>query len=247
MSKSNHNVDKTLSEQEARALAEQEARARAEQEAMEQEARARAEQEAAEQAALAQALEAMAREEYLREASRDKTSAELETEALELEASLKDTVQAAQAKMDATVRKMQAKMDATVLDIQSRIDAKRKAAAAAREREEEQARMAFNAKFVEASKGIAVADCIREGGTVYDCVVRRMLADVPCEPNRADAEPAPEEPHEEPRSDGDTWEPAWTPFDEPSELFPEAVRPAGPDGGHACETPQPEEGDTGRA
>lgn len=147
MSKSNHDVDKTLTEQEARALAEQEARALAEQEAMEQKA-------------LAQALEAMAREEYLGEATRDKTSAELETEALELEASLKDTVQAVQAKMDATVRKMQAKMDATVQDMQAQIDAKRKEAAAARVREEEQARMAFNAKFVEASKGIAVSSIV---------------------------------------------------------------------------------------
>ncbi len=208
MSKSNNEMNKTLAEQEAIALAEQEAIALAEQEARalaEQEARVRAEQEAAEQEALAQMLEAIAQEVYLGAAPRDKTSAELETEVLELEASLKDKVQDAQAKMDATVRKMQAKMDATVLDMQSRIDAKRKEAAAARAREEEQARMAFNAKFVEASKGITVADCVREGGTVYDCVVRRMLADVPCEPDRVDVEPALEEPHEEPRSDGDTW------------------------------------------
>lgn len=231
-----NDVDKTLTEQEARALAEQAARALAE-----KEARALAEQES-----LAQMLKDMVLEEYPGAAPRNKTSAELETEALELEASLKDKVQDAQAKMDATVRKMQAKMDATVLDMRSRIDAKRKEAAAARAREEEQARMAFNAKFVEASKGITVADGIREGGTVYDCVVRRMLADVPCEPERADAEPALEEPHEEPRSDGDAWEPAWNPFDGPSELFPEAVRPAGPDGGHACEAP-PEEDGTGRA
>lgn len=78
------------------------------------------------------------------------------------------------AELEAEVRGLQAELDSTVKDLQSRIDAKRELAEAARAREEEQARLEFNERFVEASKDVLAADCARDGKTVYDCVVDYM-------------------------------------------------------------------------
>lgn len=78
------------------------------------------------------------------------------------------------AELEADVRILQAELDSTVKDLQARIDAKRELAEAARAREEEQARLAFNERFVEASKDILAAGCARDGKTVYDCVVDYM-------------------------------------------------------------------------
>lgn len=69
------------------------------------------------------------------------------------------------AELEADVRILQAELDSTVKDLQARIDAKRELAEAARVREEEQARLEFNERFVEASKDILAADCARDGKT----------------------------------------------------------------------------------
>lgn len=78
------------------------------------------------------------------------------------------------AELEADIQVLQAELEATVRDLQSRIDAKRALAEAAREQEREIEKARFNARFVDAAKDILTADCVRDGGTLYDSVMRHM-------------------------------------------------------------------------